>query len=131
MSMISPVKVTKNKHEVYRGEDCMKKLWECFKKHTRRIINIRKKKMKLLTSKQQEIYEKAKICYIWGKNFEDKYTNDNKSHKTRVHCYYTCQYKGGAHSICNLKYSILEEIIVDLYSGLNYDYHFNIKELTE
>ena len=31
------------------------------------------KKIKLLTKKQQESYENAKICYICKENFENRY----------------------------------------------------------
>ena len=34
--------------------------------------------MKLLTNKQQELYENAKMCYICKETFEDKYINDRK-----------------------------------------------------
>ena len=34
-----------------------------------------------------------------------------------------------AHSICNLKFNIFNEISVGFLGGLNYDYHFIIKEL--
>ena len=47
MSTILLFKDIKNKHEVYRGKDYMKKFCECLKKHAKRIINFEKKKMKL------------------------------------------------------------------------------------
>ena len=56
----------------------MKKFCECLKKHTRKIFNFKKKKMKLLINKQQESYENAKICYICRDNFEGKYVKDKK-----------------------------------------------------
>ena len=34
-----------------------------------------------------------------------------------------------AHSICNLKFNVSNEISVGFHRGLNYDYHFIIKEL--
>ena len=34
-----------------------------------------------------------------------------------------------AHSICNLKFNVSNEIPVGFLGGLNYDYHFIIKEL--
>ena len=40
-----------------------------------------KEKRKLLTSKQQELYENAKMCYICKEKFEDKYITDKKYHK--------------------------------------------------
>ena len=38
-----------------------------------KIINFKKKKMRLLTKEQQESYENAKICYICKEKFENKY----------------------------------------------------------
>ena len=62
------------------------------------IINLKQKKMKLLTKEQQESYENGKIRYICKEEFEDKYAKDN--------CHYTGEYRGATHSICNLKYSV-------------------------
>ena len=36
-----------------------------------RIINFKKKKMKLLTKEQQKLNENAKICYICKEKFEN------------------------------------------------------------
>ena len=46
---------------------------------------------------------------------------DKKYHKVGDHCHYTGEYRGAAHSICNLKY----------HNGSNCDYHFIIKELAK
>ena len=35
--------------------------------------------MKLLTKEQQEPYENAKICSIYGEKFENKYAKDRKT----------------------------------------------------
>ena len=66
------VKEIRNKRDVYRGENFMKKFCECLKKHAGRMINFEKKKMKLLTNERQKSYENAKICYICREKFEDK-----------------------------------------------------------
>ena len=52
---------TENKHNVYRGKDCMKKFYESLREHAIKIINFKKRKMKLLAKEQQESYENAKI----------------------------------------------------------------------
>ena len=83
MSTISSFKDIKNKHPVCRGKDCMKTFRECLKKHGRRIINFKKKKIVLLTNEQQESYEKGKIWYICGATFDNKYSNDEKYYKVR------------------------------------------------
>ena len=41
--------------------------------------------MKLLTNKQQESYENAKICYNCKEIFERKYVKDKKYGKVRDH----------------------------------------------
>ena len=55
------------------------------------------------TKEQYESYENAKICYICKEKFEDKYAKDKKYHKVRDNCHYIGEYRGSAHSICNLK----------------------------
>ena len=87
--------------------------------------------MKLLRNKQQKSYENAKICYICKEKLEDKHAKDKKYCKVRDHCHYPGEYRGAAHSICNLKYSVPKEIHIVFRSGSNYDYHFIIKELVE
>ena len=86
--------------------------------------------MKLLTKEKQELYENAKICYIYQEHFENKYLKDKKYHKVRDHCHYTGKYRGAAHSICNLKHSLHKKISIVFHNESNYDYHFIIKEFT-
>ena len=49
--------------------------------------------------------------------------------KVRGHCHFLGKYRGAAHSICNLRFNVSNEIPVIFLSGSNYDYHFIIKEL--
>ena len=65
------------------------------------------------------------------KKFEDKNAKDKKYWKVRNRCHYRSKYRGAAHSICNLKYSIPKEIAIIFQNECNYDYHFTIKELAE
>ena len=87
--------------------------------------------MKLLTKEQQKSYENTKICYICKEKLENKYLKNEKICKVRDHCYYTVEYRGAAHSICNLKYNVPKNIPIVFHNASNYDYHFIIKELTE
>ena len=87
--------------------------------------------MKSLTKEKQESYENAKICYICKYKFENKYLKDKKHRNVRDHCHYTGEYRGAAHRICNLKYSVPKIIAIVFHNGSNYDYHFIIKELAE
>ena len=45
--------------------------------------------MKLLTIKQQELYENAKIYYIFKEKSEDEYIKDKRYRNVRYHCRYT------------------------------------------
>ena len=90
--------------------------------------------MKLLTKEQQESHENAKSVKkdICKGEFENKYLKDKQYRKVRDHCHYTGEYRGAAHSIYNLKYSVFKNIfIVFPFFGSNYDYHFITKELAE
>ena len=49
MSTISSFRSIGNKHGVYRAKDCMKTFCESLREHVMKIINFKKKKMKLLT----------------------------------------------------------------------------------
>ena len=52
MSTISLFRSIENEHDVYRGKDCMKKFCESLREHTIKIINYKKKNMKVLTKEQ-------------------------------------------------------------------------------
>ena len=54
MSTTSSFRSIKNKHDICKGKDCMKKFCESLREHAMQIIYFKKKKMKLLTKKQQE-----------------------------------------------------------------------------
>ena len=49
MSTTSSFKSIENKHDVYRGKDCMKNFCESLRDHAMKIINFKKKKKMLLT----------------------------------------------------------------------------------
>ena len=68
MSTIWTFDGIENKLHEYRCEYYMKKICESLGEQEMRIINFEKKKMIPLTNKQQESYEKAKICYICVKS---------------------------------------------------------------
>ena len=105
----------------------MKKLCESLREHVIKIIKFKKKNMKLLTKEQQGSYENLKICHIC----KEKIKNDKKFHKVRGYCHYTEEYRGAAHSIYNLKYSVPKKISIAFHNRSNNDYHFIIKELAE
>ena len=88
--------------------------------------------MELLTKEQQqESYEKAKIYYICKEKFENKYLKDKKYCKVTNNCHYTGEYRGAAHNMCNLKYSVPKKLPIAFHNGSNYVCHFIIKKLEE
>ena len=104
MSTILSIKSIENKY-MYRGKDCMKECFESLREHAMKIINLKKKK-KLLTKEQQESYENAKICYFCKEKFLKNHVKDEKYCEVRDHCHYTGEYRGTAHSKCNLQYNV-------------------------
>ena len=56
ISRKSSFKSIEKNHDVYKDKDCMKKFCEYLREHTMEIINLKKKKVKLLTKQQQESY---------------------------------------------------------------------------
>ena len=71
MSAIQIFDSKENRHDVYRGEDCMEKLSESFeslREHAIKIINFEKIKIIPLAKEQQESYKKTKIDQIYKKN---------------------------------------------------------------
>ena len=86
-----------------------------------------KKRKIILTNKEKESYEKQTICYICKKEF----STDKKNCKVRDHDHFTGDYRGAAHSICNLRYKIPKEIPIVFHNGSTYDYHFIIKRLAK
>ena len=112
---------SKNKLNYYRGEDCIKRFCKDLKEHAIKIINCEKKVMTPLTKEEEEDYNNQKVCHICKKEFIDD--------KVKDHCHYTGKYRAAAHSTCNLRYKIPNNIPVIFHNGSKYDYHFIIKEL--
>ena len=96
-------------------QKCKKCNWFWKEKH----VTINKKRIKITRWRKQ--------CYIWGKGIQ-KNVKDINYRKVRHHCHYTGKYRGAAHSICNLKFKVPNEIPVFFNKDSNYDYHFIIKE---
>ena len=59
MSTILSFKSIENKHDAYRGKDCMKKFYESLREYAMKKINFKKIKMKLLRNEQQNSYQNA------------------------------------------------------------------------
>ena len=125
---------TKNKLDCYRGKDCMEKFCKDLRQHAMKIINYEEKEMIPLTSEENEYYEMQKACHICKEKCSTNKNDENTfklCHKVRDHCHYTGEFRGAAHSICNLRCKTPKEIPVVFHNGSTYDYHFIIKKLAK
>ena len=78
----------------------MGKFCEFLREHSIKIINSKKKKMRLLTKTQ--LNHKSVIFQKKNKN-EYEFLKDKKYCKVGDHCHFTGAYRAAVHSICNLK----------------------------
>ena len=92
----------------------MKKFCELLKEHAMKIVNRNQMKMQNYV--------------IFLKKIENRYLKCEKYRKVRDNCHYTREYRGPAHSICNLRYSVPKQIPVVFHNESNYYYHFIIKQ---
>ena len=116
-----------NKLNYYRGKDCIEKLCKKIKESANEIINREKKEIIPLTNKEIKSYEKQKVYHIC----KEKFCCVKNKKKVRDHCHYTGKFRGAAHSICNLRYKVPNELPVVIHNGSTYDYHFIIKQLAK
>ena len=87
--------------------------------------------MKWFTKEQQESYENAKTCFIYQEKFKNKYFKAKRYPNVQDHWYHTRKYRGAAHNICYLKYSLPKKNSIAVHNGSNYVYHFIIKALAQ
>ena len=103
MYTILPFANIENKHDAYRGKDCMKKFCQSLSKNRMKILILKRKKIELLTKEHQKTYKNGRICYICQEKFENKYLKDKKYCMVRDHFNYTRENRGAVHSICTPK----------------------------
>ena len=101
-----------DKHTLYREKDCMKKFCTSLKEHAQNIIDFEKKSKLPLAKEELKLHQDAKVCYICGKRILKKFAKDKNYRKVIDHCHFTGKYRGAAHSICNLKFNMPNEIPV-------------------
>ena len=56
--------------------------------------------------------------------------NYQNRRKVKDHCHYTGEFRGAAHSNCNLNYKITEDIPI-IICNVSYNTHFIINQLAE
>ena len=115
-----------NKHTLYCAKHFMKKFCSSSRQDAKNIIDFEKKKMLLLTKEELKSHQDAKVCYTCGKRILKQLSKNINCPKVTDHYHYTGKYRGLAHSICNWKFNVPNEIPVVFHNGSNYDYHFVI-----
>lgn len=108
-----------------RGPDCIK--W-----FVNELFNISKELAPILraiepiiiTDEGEEIFNSAKICHICEMEFDE---NDVK---VRDHNHITGEFRGAAHSRCNILYQDCRTIPVVFHNLSGYDSHFFIREIS-
>ena len=123
---------TEDKLDYYRGKDCIEKLCKKLKEHAMKIINYEEKEMIPLMGEENKSYEEQEACHICEEKFcSDKNDQNYKNRKNiKDHCHYTGKFWGAAHSICNLKYKVQENILIIIHNAI-YDTHFIINQLAK
>ena len=123
---------TENKLDYYRGKDGIEKLCKKLKEHAMKVISYEEKEMIPLTYEQNKYYEEQEAYHICEGNFcmdeDDKGYKNYK--KVKDHCHYTGKFRGAAHSICNLRYKVPDNLPIIIHNA-NYDTHFVINQLAK
>ena len=70
-----------------------------------------------LTIKELKSHEDAKVYNICRKGLIKIFSKDINYGKFRDHCHYTGKCRSAAHSICNLKLNVPNEIPVVFHNG--------------
>lgn len=119
---------TVSKYVTYRGVNVVDEFMENLEKDAMSIYNHFLKDirpMNALLPQQLKNHSAATSCYICELPFD--ITNPNLK-KVKDHCHVTGNYRGPAHSICNLNHKIPYYIPI-FFHNLNYDSHLFVKQL--
>ena len=63
------------------------------------------------------------------KTYPKQFAKDKDYRKVIDHCYFTGEYRGASHAVCNLRFNVPNKISIVFQKGWNCDYDFIIKEL--
>ena len=129
ISIIWAFDYIENKHTLYGGKDYMKKFCESLTEHPKLIDDFENKKMLPLTKEEFKLHQDTRNCYFCRKRILQNLVENKNSPKVTYHRISTSKHRGSAHSTCNLKFNVPNEIPVVFHNGSNHDFHFIIKEL--
>lgn len=110
----------------YRGENCTTHFINQLILDSKNIFQNylqNPKPLNTLTNDQLKNFENAIICHICENSIE------NEMEKVIDHCHLTGEYRGAAHSICNLNFKIPKFIPIFFHNLSNYDAHLFVREL--
>ena len=74
--------------------------------------------------KELKLHQDPTASYTCGKRFPKKFNKDKNYQKVRSHFHFAGKYGDAAHSICNLRFNVLNEIPVVFHDKSSYNYHF-------
>ena len=83
------------------------------------IINFEKKKMLPLIKKELKLHQDVIAYYICWKWFPKTFTKDGNYQKASKHYHFTGKHSIAAHSICNVRFNVPNEIPVVFHNGSN------------
>lgn len=114
-----------NKYVSYRGENCVEIFVKSLIKDVQRVHGILqdKKPMFPLTIDQESQYQNATRCYICKQVL--------LGDKVRDHDHITSEFRGAAHSHCNLMHRVCPFIPIVFHNLSGYDSHLFIEELSK
>ncbi|XP_069366011.1 uncharacterized protein [Maniola hyperantus] len=114
-----------NKYVSYRGSDCVEKFVKYLIEEILTIHNILsdKKPMLPLTKTQADEFRNAVNCHVCDQLLFDDRVLD--------HDHITGQYRGAAHSYCNLLYKECSYVPIVIHNLSGYDSHLFIEKLAE
>ena len=77
----------------------------------------------IMSSEEEEEFEKSEICWVCGKLIEDN--------RVRDHCHITGKYRGAAHWSCNIILKTSKKLPVIFHNLRGYGSHLIFKELSK
>ena len=84
----------------------MKNFCTSLTERAKNVTDFGKKKMSLPTREVLKSHQDAKVCFICGRIILKQLSKMINYWKVRDFCHFTGNYRGAAHSICNLKFHV-------------------------